>query len=72
MREHIEDLLWANAQTIDDDRLEDWPGFFIEDARYRIISRGDFDRARPIGVMLCDGRGMMEDRVNAPSHREHL
>ncbi|MBV9252451.1 MAG: aromatic-ring-hydroxylating dioxygenase subunit beta [Acetobacteraceae bacterium] len=65
MRERIAELLWGYAEAIDDDTLERWPGFFIEDAVYQITSRASCDAGLPIGIMLCEGRGMMEDRVNA-------
>lgn len=65
LRAQITDLLWDCADAIDDDRLEDWPGFFTADAVYQIIPRASFDAGMPIGVMLCEGRGMMQDRVNA-------
>ena len=64
-REAIADLLWDYADAIDDDRLEDWPGFFTEGALYQIIPRQAYDAGQTIGVMLCEGRGMMQDRVNA-------
>ena len=65
LRERIADLLWDYADAIDDDRLEEWPGFFVEDALYQIIPRQSYDAGLPIGVMLCEGRGMMQDRINA-------
>ena len=65
LREQIADLLWDYADAIDEDRLEDWPGFFTEDAVYQIIPRQSFDAGMPIGVLLCEGTGMMQDRVNA-------
>lgn len=65
LREQIADLLWDCADAIDEDRLEDWPNFFAEDAVYQIIPRQSYDAGLPIGVMLCEGRGMMQDRINA-------
>jgi anthranilate 1,2-dioxygenase small subunit len=61
----IDDLISDYAHSIDDDELERWPGFFTKDAKYKIIARENFDAGRPIGVMYCDGRGMMQDRINA-------
>jgi anthranilate 1,2-dioxygenase small subunit len=65
LRERIADLLLDCADAIDDDRLEEWPGLFTEHALYQIIPRQSFDAGMPVGVMLCEGRGMMQDRVNA-------
>ena len=65
LRERVEDFLAEIAFALDDDRLEDWPGFFTEDAAYRIVPRDGYEAGRPIGILLCEGRGMMRDRVLA-------
>lgn len=65
MRRRIEDLIHDYAHAIDDDRLEDWPNFFTADCRYLVISRENHEQGRPVGVMTCDGRGMLEDRITA-------
>jgi anthranilate 1,2-dioxygenase small subunit len=67
-RGRVEDFLTDYAHTIDDGRFEDWPGFFTEDGFYQVISRESFEAGLPIGIMACDGRGMMEDRVQALQH----
>jgi anthranilate 1,2-dioxygenase small subunit len=58
-------LMVRYAHAIDEDRLEEWPGFFTEGGFYQIISREDHRLGRPIGVMFCDNRGMLMDRVSA-------
>jgi len=65
LRARVEDFLAEIAFALDDDRLEAWPGFFTEDAAYRIVPRDGYEAGRPIGVLLCEGRGMMQDRVLA-------
>jgi anthranilate 1,2-dioxygenase small subunit len=65
VREAIEDFLAAYAEAIDDWQIERWPRFFAEDGVYQIITRESFDAGLPVGILYCDGRGMMEDRVNA-------
>jgi anthranilate 1,2-dioxygenase small subunit len=65
VREAIEEFLADYAEAIDDWQIERWPGFFIEDGIYQIITRESFDAGLPIGIMYCDSRGMMEDRANA-------
>ena len=64
-RQRIEDFIFDCAHCIDDDRLEEWPSYFTEDCRYTIIDRESFGRAMPVGIMTCDSRGMLEDRVRA-------
>lgn len=55
----------AYGQAIDDDALESWPDFFIEDCMYRIIGRENVDSGLQAGVIFCDSRGMLVDRVVA-------
>ena len=64
-RRRVEDFLLDCAWAIDEDDLEAWPGFFAGDGRYRITTRDNEERNLPVGIMLCEGRGMMEDRVLA-------
>ena len=64
-RRRIEDFIHDCAHCIDDDRLEDWPSYFTEDCRYVIIDRDSFERGLPVGIMTCDSRGMLEDRITA-------
>ncbi len=65
LRLRVEDFYAEYAHTIDDDRLEDWPGLFTEDGTYRVTTRENFDSGLPLALIYCDGRGMMEDRVSA-------
>ncbi len=43
---NIENLLSRYVHAIDDDRLEDWPGFFVEKGRYRITTAEKAQRYR--------------------------
>jgi len=65
LRARVADFLADYVHTVDDDRLEDWPGFFAEDALYHITTRESEEMGLLIGIMHCDGRGMMEDRIKA-------
>jgi anthranilate 1,2-dioxygenase small subunit len=75
----IEDFLIRYVHCIDDDRLEEWPDFFTESCLYKIISRENHDRGLPLGVMECDSRGMLKDRIESmrranvyePHHYRH-
>jgi len=64
-RAQIEELLARYAHAIDNDLIEDWPLFFIDDGQYLVTTRENLAKERPIGIMYCDGRGMMQDRVTA-------
>lgn len=60
----VEDLYFAYAAAIDDE-LERWPEFFRADAVYRVVARENYDRGFPIATILCEGHGMLHDRVTA-------
>jgi anthranilate 1,2-dioxygenase small subunit len=53
------------ARAIDDDRLEDWPGFFADPCLYTITSADNHRRGLPAGLMYADSTGMLRDRVAA-------
>ena len=53
------------ARAIDDDRLEDWPGFFSESCLYTITSADNHRQGLPAGLMYADSNGMLRDRVSA-------
>lgn len=65
LKARVEDFLADYAHAIDDDELERWPDFFTEDAVYQITNRENYDAGLPMGIMICEGRGMMADRVLA-------
>ena len=64
-RARIEELLARYSHAIDNDALEAWPEFFTEDGQYLITTRENRAKGWPIGIMYCDGRGMMQDRITA-------
>ena len=53
------------ARAIDDDRLEDWPAFFVERCLYKITSADNYRKGLPAGIVYADSRGMLQDRVAA-------
>lgn len=65
LRLRLEKLAAGYVHCIDDDRLEDWPDFFTEDCRYRVTSRENFDLGLPVGLIYCQGRSMLRDRISA-------
>ena len=50
---------------IDDDKLEDWPGYFEDICIYKIIPRENTERNLPISLVYCDNKGMLIDRVTS-------
>lgn len=65
LRLRLDDLQTDYAHAVDDDRLEEWPGFFREDGAYKIVTRENHLAGLPMGIIYCDSRGMMSDRVLA-------
>lgn len=61
----VQDLMARYALALDNGDFEAWPGFFTADASYKIISAENHDRGLPLGVIDCDSRAMLEDRVMA-------
>ena len=53
------------ANCIDADRLEDWPGLFVEDCVYKITTADNQRRGYAAGVDYADSRAMLTDRVAA-------
>jgi len=53
------------ARCIDDDRLEEWPGFFLERCLYKITTADNLARGYEAGLVYADSRAMLQDRVSA-------
>jgi anthranilate 1,2-dioxygenase small subunit len=65
MREAIERFLVDYARCLDDDRLEAWPDFFLEDGCYQVLSRENVEHGLPAPIIYHYSRGMIEDRVTS-------
>ena len=65
MLERVVRLNADYARAIDDDRLEDWPGFFTEKCLYKITSADNHRRGLEAGVIYADTKSMLRDRVAA-------
>lgn len=61
LREFFDDY----SACLDAEALRDFPGFFTQDALYRVISRENHDDGLELAPIYCLGRAMIEDRVNA-------
>jgi 3-phenylpropionate/cinnamic acid dioxygenase small subunit len=61
----VQELNARYARAIDEDRLEAWPDFFTEDARYRITSAENLEQGLPLGMVYANSRAMLRDRVRA-------
>ncbi len=63
LRAEIEAFNVEYCAALDEGRLADWPGFFTEDALYRITARENADADLPVGLVYCEGMGMLRDRA---------
>lgn len=51
------------ARCIDNDRLEDWPGFFTEDCLYRVTTEDNHRQGLSAALIYADSRAMLSDRI---------
>ena len=65
LRLELMDLQDRYVAALDNDRIEEWPGFFTEDCLYEIVPRENEEAGLPAPVMHCDGIRMLRDRVVA-------
>jgi anthranilate 1,2-dioxygenase small subunit len=64
----LHQLQQAYTSALDNDRLESWPEFFTDDCLYEIIPRENADAGLPIGIIYCDSKKMLRDRVLSLRH----
>jgi anthranilate 1,2-dioxygenase small subunit len=58
-------LLAEYGALIDAAKFDEWLDLFAAECRYQIIPRENFDRGLPVGLVFCDSRAMLEDRIRA-------
>jgi len=65
LHHEIESFNARYAQALDEQRLADWTDMFTEDALYVVLSRENFDRGLPVGLIYCENKRMIQDRAFA-------
>jgi salicylate 5-hydroxylase small subunit len=76
----IDALNAAYGAALDEQRFTDWPEFFVDDGRYKVQARENFDRQLPLALIALESKGMMKDRVygvtqtiyHAPYYTRHV
>ena len=53
------------ADMLDQDEVERFPSYFIDDCVYQVVSRENYAEGLPQAAIYCDGIGMVRDRVIA-------
>ncbi|MEJ5991269.1 aromatic-ring-hydroxylating dioxygenase subunit beta [Ramlibacter sp. PS3R-8] len=59
----IDQLNARYAAVLDERRFDEWPDFFLPDAKYTVQARENFDRKLPLALIALESQGMMKDRV---------
>ncbi len=65
LRAEIDAFNTDYAEKLDRQDLTAWVDCFAEDAFYTVISRENFERNHPLGLIYCEGRAMIADRAFA-------
>ncbi|WOF45947.1 aromatic-ring-hydroxylating dioxygenase subunit beta (plasmid) [Sphingopyxis indica] len=63
LRMQILALLDHYVDAIDNDDLEAWPDFFVDDCLYEIIPKENVDFDLPAPLIRCENKRMLRDRV---------
>jgi anthranilate 1,2-dioxygenase small subunit len=59
------DLLAEYGALLDAAQYGEWLGLFAAECRYNVVPRENYERGLPVGLMFCDSRAMLEDRIMA-------
>jgi 3-phenylpropionate/cinnamic acid dioxygenase small subunit len=59
------DLFAAYGGLIDAAEFDAWLGLFARRCSYHIMPRENHERGLPAGLVFCDSRAMLEDRIGA-------
>ena len=65
LRLEVETLYADYLGCLNEERFEEWPGFFVENCLYKIIPRENFERGLPLATWLSESKGYLKDRVVA-------
>ncbi len=61
----VQNLQARYIQSLDDDKLEEWPNFFAEQCRYLVTTADNLAQGMPLGVIYATSRAMLRDRVRS-------
>jgi len=65
LRTEIDAFNTEYVAKLDRQDLTGWVDCFAENAFYTVISRENFERNHPVGLIYCEGRAMIADRAFA-------
>jgi 3-phenylpropionate/cinnamic acid dioxygenase small subunit len=61
----VKQLYDAYADCIDEERYGQWPDFFEDACFYQITTREAHVKKMPVGIIQCNSKGMLIDRINS-------
>jgi len=64
-RAAIHDLFAEYGAHLDALRYDDWLGLFAAECSYYVMPRENHERGLPAGLIYCDTRAVLEDRIRA-------
>ena len=64
-RAAVQELLGEYGGLLDHGRYDEWLSLFAAECRYSVVPRENYDQGLPVALILCDSRGMLEDRIMA-------
>jgi len=70
LRLEIEEFHYDYADALERGEVEQWAEFFTDDAFYCIIARDNYESGLPLGLVYCEGKGMLKDRAFALRNTE--
>lgn len=68
VKERVERLIVDSAMFIDRDELDAWMDCFEQDARYIVLPRENRALNLPVGIIHCEDRAQIEDRIVCLRH----
>jgi anthranilate 1,2-dioxygenase small subunit len=66
----VEEFHYDYAANLERFDVMRWPEFFTEDAVYNVVARDNAESGLRLGLIYCDGMGMLKDRAYALKHTE--
>jgi 3-phenylpropionate/cinnamic acid dioxygenase small subunit len=64
-RFELSDLYAAYGALIDAAAFDEWLGLFADSCEYHIVPRENFEQGLAAGLVFCDSRAVLEDRIRA-------
>ena len=61
----IHDLLADYGALLDAMQYDEWLSLFAAECRYSVVPRDNHERGLPAGLIFCDSRAMLADRIMA-------